>query len=174
MRKHVRRRHDAHVRAHTVCAEHSAFFDAMPGGQRARAVLDTDVADVDRLLALQERSIEDRRADVTARRANAGDRRVDVPARRVDRPARRAGNSGHAVHAIARCDACVDGSRDLSHRHVMICGRHGEGVRWVDPDCRRHAGVSGPDASKNLIVAGVFSTGVIGVRSLLNFHETGA
>jgi hypothetical protein len=62
MRKQVRRRHDAHVRAHGVCTEHSALFDATPGGQKTRAALGTHVADVDRLLALQERCIEDRRA----------------------------------------------------------------------------------------------------------------
>jgi hypothetical protein len=62
MRKQVRRRHDAHVRAQGVCAEHSALFDATPGGQKTRAALGTHVAEVDRLLALQERSVEDRRA----------------------------------------------------------------------------------------------------------------
>ena len=62
MRKEVRRRHEAHVRTHSVCAEHSALFDATPGGQKTRAALVAHVADVDRLLALQERSIEDRRA----------------------------------------------------------------------------------------------------------------
>jgi hypothetical protein len=45
-----------------VCSEHSALFDATPGGQKMRAALGAHVADVDRLLALQERSIEDRRA----------------------------------------------------------------------------------------------------------------
>ena len=62
MRKQVRRRHDAHVRAQGVCDEHAAFFDATAGGQKTRAALGTHVAEVDRLLALQERSIEDRRA----------------------------------------------------------------------------------------------------------------
>jgi len=62
MRKSVRRRHEAHARVQSVCAEHSDVFDATPGGQKARAALGTDVSDVDRLLALQERSIEDRRA----------------------------------------------------------------------------------------------------------------
>ena len=62
MRKQVRRRHDAHVRAQGVCTEHSAIFDATAGGQKARASLGTHVAEVDRLLALQERSVEDRRA----------------------------------------------------------------------------------------------------------------
>src|SRR5712692_1207469 len=62
MRKEIRRRHDAHVRAHGVCTEHSALFDATPGGQKTRAALGTYVADVARLLALQERSIQDRRA----------------------------------------------------------------------------------------------------------------
>ena len=62
MQKQVRRRHDAHVRANVVCTEHSAVFDAIAGGQQTRDAFRTHVADVDRLLALQERSIEDRRA----------------------------------------------------------------------------------------------------------------
>ena len=37
-------------------------FDAIAGGQQTRDAFRTHVADVDRLLALQERSIEDRRA----------------------------------------------------------------------------------------------------------------
>src|SRR5438105_15194798 len=62
MRKQVRRRHEAHVRAQSVCAEQSAFFDATPGGQKAHADLDKQVAEVGRLLALQHRSILERRA----------------------------------------------------------------------------------------------------------------
>ena len=62
MRKDIRRRHDAHLRVNGVCTEHSAVFDATPGGQKARTALATSVAGVDRLLALQERSIEDGRA----------------------------------------------------------------------------------------------------------------
>ena len=62
MRKDLRLRHDAQVRANGVCTEHSAIFDATPGGQKARTALATSVAHVDGLLALQERSIEDRRA----------------------------------------------------------------------------------------------------------------
>ena len=62
MRKHVRRRHDAHVRAQNVCAEHREVFDGTPGGQTARATLGAHVAEVDRLLALQEGSIEDGRS----------------------------------------------------------------------------------------------------------------
>lgn len=62
MRKTVRRRHEAQVRAQSVCAEYSAVFDATPGGQKARASLGMDVAEVDRLLASQASSIEDRRA----------------------------------------------------------------------------------------------------------------
>ena len=62
MQKQVRRRHDAHARTNGVCTEHSALFDATAGGQKTRTALATHVAEVDRLLALQERSIEDRRA----------------------------------------------------------------------------------------------------------------
>ena len=62
MRKEIRRRHAAHVRAQAVCTEYGPLFDATDGGKKTRAALGTHVADVDRLLALQERSIEDRRA----------------------------------------------------------------------------------------------------------------
>ena len=62
MEKKVRRRHEAQVRVQSVCSEHSALFDATPGGHAAHAALETDVAEVNRLLALQESSIEDRRA----------------------------------------------------------------------------------------------------------------
>jgi uncharacterized protein YPO0396 len=62
MRKDIQRRHDAHVRVNGVCAEHSPLFDATPGGQKIRAALGTYVANVDRLLAVQTRSVEDRRA----------------------------------------------------------------------------------------------------------------
>ncbi|MGH9409396.1 MAG: hypothetical protein ACRD1V_08060 [Vicinamibacterales bacterium] len=62
MRTRVRRRHEAYVRAQSVCAEYSALFDATPGGQKARAALGTDVAELDRLLTVQAVSIEDRRA----------------------------------------------------------------------------------------------------------------
>jgi len=61
MRKQVRRRHEAHVRAESVCTEHSAFFDATPGGQKAHADHGKQVAEVGRLLALQHRSNLDRR-----------------------------------------------------------------------------------------------------------------
>jgi len=61
MRKRVQRRYDAHARAHVVCTEHSALFDATPGGQKTREALGEHVADVGRLLALQEQSIQDRR-----------------------------------------------------------------------------------------------------------------
>lgn len=62
MRKDFQRRHDAHLRCHCVCNEHSAFFDATPVGQATREALDAYVADVDRLLGLQERSVLELRA----------------------------------------------------------------------------------------------------------------
>src|SRR5689334_834865 len=62
MRKQVRRRHEAHLRAQAVFAEHSAFFAGTPGGQKAHADLGKHVAEIDRLLALQKRTIQDRRA----------------------------------------------------------------------------------------------------------------
>ena len=62
MRKDQTRRHDAQVRVNGVCAQHSALFDATPGGQSTRAALGTYVADVSRQLAVQKQSIEERRA----------------------------------------------------------------------------------------------------------------
>jgi hypothetical protein len=61
MQKKVQRRHDAHARAHGVCTEHSALFDATAGGQRTREALGTHVTDVERLLTLQEQSVQEGR-----------------------------------------------------------------------------------------------------------------
>src|SRR6476646_3186393 len=62
MRKKIRLRHEAYVRAEKVCTDHKELFDASPGGQNARAALGAHVADVDRLLSFQTQLIEDRRA----------------------------------------------------------------------------------------------------------------
>jgi len=62
MRKDIRRRRDAHVRANGVCTEYSALFDATAGGRKTRTALATCVADADRQLALQKQAIEDRRS----------------------------------------------------------------------------------------------------------------
>lgn len=80
MRKRVSRHHDAQVRVQNVCAEHSAFFDATPGGGNTRALLGTHVDEVTRLLALQERSNEDRRAATVQCRASRQALRADVRA----------------------------------------------------------------------------------------------
>lgn len=60
MRKTLRLRHDAHVRVHGVCTEYGALFDASAALQKTRADLGAHVEDVARLLALQQRSIQDR------------------------------------------------------------------------------------------------------------------
>src|SRR5262245_57995385 len=75
MQKKIRKRYEAHLRVNAVCAEFSAMFDATAGGKTMRAALGTHVADVSRLLTLQERSIEDRRA------ATEGNRRARVALR---------------------------------------------------------------------------------------------
>jgi len=62
MRADIRRRFDAHTRTSDVCARHRTFFDATGGGATMRTALVTYVADVERHLAGQEQSIEDRRA----------------------------------------------------------------------------------------------------------------
>ena len=64
MRKDVRRRHDAHVRTSAICSEHQAMFDATQGGQKTREALGTHVADTEQLLALQQQSLEERRAAI--------------------------------------------------------------------------------------------------------------
>ena len=71
MRKQIRRRRDAQVRASAVCSQHSAIFDATPGGQSTRSTLETCVADTDRLLILQQESLQDRRAATEQLRARS-------------------------------------------------------------------------------------------------------
>jgi hypothetical protein len=100
MRKKVRRRHEAYVRAQSVCAEHTQLFDATPGGQKVRAALGAHVADVDRLLALQERSIEDRRA-------------ATEQCRQSRRALRAAAKAVVAVGRIVHLDAAVMGTMRL-------------------------------------------------------------
>jgi hypothetical protein len=69
MQTRIRRRHEAHTRANNVCIEHRAVFDTTSGGQRTRAALGTCVANVDRLLVVQERSTAQRRAATEQLRA---------------------------------------------------------------------------------------------------------
>ncbi|HZR23118.1 MAG TPA: hypothetical protein VFA59_05970 [Vicinamibacterales bacterium] len=72
MRKEIRRRRDAQVRANGVCTEHRDVFDVTPGGAKVRTALATQVTEVDRLLAFQQRCIEERRAATAdIRRAHA-------------------------------------------------------------------------------------------------------
>src|SRR5436190_12151918 len=80
MRKRISRRHEAQVRVQNVGVEHSAFFDATPGGGNTRAILGTHVDEVTRLLALQERSNEDRRAASAQCRASRRTLRADIKA----------------------------------------------------------------------------------------------
>jgi len=68
MRNDFRRRHLAHQRTKTVCAEHRELFDATDGGRDVRARHSTAVVAVDRLLTLQHGWIEDRRAATEQRR----------------------------------------------------------------------------------------------------------
>ena len=80
MRKRISRRHEAQVRVQNVGVEHGAFFDATPGGGNTRAILATHVDEVTRLLALQERSNEDRRAAAAQCRAPRQTLRADIKA----------------------------------------------------------------------------------------------
>lgn len=64
MRKRLRLRHDAQVRANGVCTRHSDILDVTPGGHQTRTALAAQVAEVDRLFAAQAESIEERRAAV--------------------------------------------------------------------------------------------------------------
>ena len=94
MRKDIRRRHDAHLRAQSVCTEHSALFDVTTGGQTTRAAFGAQVADVDRLLALQQRSIEERRA-------------ATEQCRRSRRTLRNAGGAIVKVGRLVNLDAAI-------------------------------------------------------------------
>lgn len=62
MREKLRRRHDADVRASSMRSDHGDIFDITSGGQKPRIAFAAYVKKVSRLFALQERSIEDRRA----------------------------------------------------------------------------------------------------------------
>src|ERR1051325_4152479 len=62
MKKRIRRRFDAHTRADDVCTEHRATYDATRGGQKQRASLGDCTAESKRLVALQKRSMEERKA----------------------------------------------------------------------------------------------------------------
>src|SRR5262245_18828651 len=62
MRRQLARRHDAHLRANSLLAEHRAIFDASPGGRKVRASLAANVAKVTRLFIGQSGAVEDRRA----------------------------------------------------------------------------------------------------------------
>jgi hypothetical protein len=103
MRTKVRRRHEAQIRARGVCAEHSELFDSTPGGQNMRAALEAHVAHVDRLLALQECSIEDRRA-------------ATEQCRRSRRALRAAARAIVAVGRIVRIEAAEMGTMQLPER----------------------------------------------------------
>jgi hypothetical protein len=72
MRKRTRLRHDGQTRANNVATEHSAILDAEPGVQTTRLALGTYVADVDGLLALQQRSLEERHAATVQLRKSRG------------------------------------------------------------------------------------------------------
>ena len=63
-----------------VCVEHSAFFDATPGGGHTRAILRTRIDEVTGLLALQERSNEERRAASAQCRSSRRTLRADIKA----------------------------------------------------------------------------------------------
>src|SRR6187200_2231930 len=103
MRKKVRRRHNAQVRALNVFAEHSELFDATPGGRNMRAALGAHVAEVNRLLALQERSLEDRRG-------------ATEQCRRSRRALRAAAKAVVAVGRIVQLDAAEMGAMQLPKR----------------------------------------------------------
>ena len=72
MRKTFRLRHDGQTRANNVAAEHSTILDTEPGVQTTRLALGTYVADVDGLFALQQRSLEERRAATVELRKSRG------------------------------------------------------------------------------------------------------
>src|SRR5438552_10654321 len=62
MRKVVRLRHDAHVRSNDVCTQHSDTFGVTPGAKKTRLALDGYVTESTRLLAVQRRALEERKA----------------------------------------------------------------------------------------------------------------
>jgi len=55
-------RHDSQVRSSDVCAQHSDTFDAHPGTKKARLALNGYVTESTRLMALLERTLQERKA----------------------------------------------------------------------------------------------------------------
>jgi hypothetical protein len=62
MRKVVRLRHYSHVRSNDVCTRHSDAFDLTPGAKKTRLALNGYVTESDRLLAVQARALQERKA----------------------------------------------------------------------------------------------------------------
>ena len=62
MRTVVRLRHESQVRSNDVCTQHSNTFDRTDGATKIRRALDGHVTESTRLLALQERMLQERRA----------------------------------------------------------------------------------------------------------------
>src|SRR5262249_39455140 len=117
MQKEVRLRHDAHARTHGVCTEHSAIFDATSGGQRTREALGTHVADVERLLTIQERSTQERR--VAAEQCRLSRRALRSAAKAVVHIGKVA-NLDDAVTATLRLPASASDDELLAYARALL------------------------------------------------------
>jgi len=117
MVKRVRLRHDAHARAHGVCTEHSALFDATAGGQGAREALGTHVTDVERLLTVQERSKQERR--VAAEQCRLSRRALRDAAKAVVHIGKRA-NLDDAVTATLRLPTSASDDELLVYARALV------------------------------------------------------
>jgi hypothetical protein len=123
MRTHVRRRHDAHVRANGVCTEHRAVFDAIAGG----------TTDARRLPHARGRRRSSARAAGTVDRGPAsGERRRNSAGSRARRFARlrhwSSTSAGSCISMTSRWTPCVDLDRHFAGRVGDISeyiGRHG-------------------------------------------------
>jgi hypothetical protein len=117
MEKRIRLRHDAHARAHGVCTEHRAIFDATAGGQKTREALGTHVADVERLLTVQERSMQERR--VAAEQCRLSRRALRSAAKAVVNVGRLA-NLDNAVRATMRLPGGVSDDELLAYARALL------------------------------------------------------
>jgi hypothetical protein len=120
-------------------------------------------------------------ASPRGRPGSPGGGRVDALLRRGFVMVRSVDCFGHFVRALVERDTGVDRSRDSRLRTDTfgdgLAGSSdppGEAFRCFDPDFRWRDDSSGTDASNNRTRVRAVRTGVLAIRSRLNFHATGA
>jgi hypothetical protein len=155
--------------------EASADPSLMPLVPRPTVIVRSGIAFVGSLSA-PGRSVSPR-----GRPGSPGGGRVDALLRRGFVMVRSVDCFGHFVHALVERDTSVESSRDSRQRagtfHDGLASSSdppGETFRCFDPDFRWRDDSSGTDVSNNGTRVRAVRTGVLAIRSRLNFHAIGA